>query len=93
MLLLLLLLLLLVVEVHDAVDSTCRKELTTLWLRGNHFSSSFCKVIGGCSSSSYALTDMDLSGNHLGDKGLQHICLFLHRCTGLKSLYVFFRCI
>jgi hypothetical protein len=70
-------------------NTMCRTELTTLWLRGNHFSSAFCKIIGGSSSSSYALTDIDLSGNHLGDKGLQNLCLFLDKCTNLQSLCVF----
>ncbi len=77
-------------EVEEVVtDIVCRKELTTLWLRGNHLSSAFCKIIGGSSSSSFALTDIDLSGNHVGDKGLQHLCLFLDRCSNLQSLCVF----
>ena len=79
-----------VVVVAVVRDRACRKELTTLWLRGNHFSSAFCKVVGGSSGSSYSLTDVDLSGNQLGDKGLQHICLFLNKCPGLSSLCVSF---
>ena len=78
-----------VVMVVLVANTMCRTELTTLWLRGNHFSSAFCKIIGGSSSSSYALTDIDLSGNHLGDKGLQNLCLFLDKCTNLQSLCVF----
>jgi Ran GTPase-activating protein (RanGAP) involved in mRNA processing and transport len=63
-----------------------RKEITTLWLRGNHFSSAFCKVMSGGSSSSYCLTDVDLSSNPLGDSGLKHIAVLLDKCPDLSSL-------
>ncbi len=63
-----------------------RKELATLWLRGNHFTGVFCKIISSCSSSSYSLTDVDLSCNPLGDAGLQHLVLLLGKCPGLHSL-------
>ena len=78
-----------VAEAIMAVSQTnhpSRRELTTLWLRGNHFSSSFCKIIGGGGSSAYSLTDVDLSGNPLGDVGLQHVATLFHKCPELRSL-------
>jgi hypothetical protein len=63
-----------------------RSELTTLWLRCNYLTCTFCKVVGGGSSSSYRLTDIDLSSNPLGDTGLQHISALLNKCPELRSL-------